>query len=687
MKREPFTTQFNYPETRQDDVVDNYHGTLVADPYRWLEDAESPETKAWVSAQNELTQSLLAQSPVREQIKERLTEIWNYPKYSTPMRRGSRIFFSKNNGLQNQAVIYWQESFTDKPKLLLDPNLIVEDGTAAMTSSAISPDGNYFAYGISQSGSDWQEIRVREVATGQDFAERLERCRYSTIVWREDNAGFYYNRFSEPDDVRKEEQYQQLYWHQLDTPQSADLLQFECRGQPSWVLNLAKSSDGQYLVVHIWQGTDSQNRLYYRRMWDDNPFVRLLDRADAQYLFVDGVDGRFYLHTDLHAPTGRVMAIDLAQPEPEFWQEIVPASNDPISFVSTVNHELLVVYLHHAHHEIKRFSLKGTRLGEVELPALGAIVGLSAELEDEEMFLSFSSFLFPTTVYKFDFVDNKLQPIYIPELDFDLQGYETKQVFYQSKDGTTVPMFLTHKKGLALDGANPTILYGYGGFKVNMLPQFYVARTVWLEAGGIFAVANLRGGDEYGEDWHTAGMLENKQTVFDDFISAGEWLIDQKYTSSAKLAIAGGSNGGLLVAACMMQRPDLFGAVHCGVPVIDMLRYHKFTIGKYWVGEYGNAEENEADFNWLYAYSPLHNLVDGESYPATLITTADTDDRVVPAHANKFAATLQAKDSGQNPIILRVETKAGHGLGKPTSKIIEEQADIYAFLWLVMGMA
>lgn len=693
----------SYPVAYQADVVDDYHGVLVRDPYRWLEDPESPETLAWVAAQNELTFGLLRQVPVREAIESHLTEIWDYPKYGLPWRRGKHTFFFKNDGLQNQAVLYWQERQESEPNVLLDPNLLSEDGTVALTNLSLNKEGTLIAYGLSSSGSDWQEIRIRDVVSGQDYEEVLRWCKFTGIAWKHDNTGFFYNRYREPGTVPPEDQYHhnRVYWHQLGTPQEADQLVYERLDAKELAFNPSITDDGHYIVLYVWHGTDTRNRIYYRDVESDQPFVYLLDEQDARYDFITNIGHTFYFNSDLEAPRGRIIAIDIRQPEREAWQEIIPQQEDVLSFVHLINQQFVVAYLHHAHHQLKIFNLDGSFVCEIELPALGSITGLSGRQEDREMFVGLSSFLFPNTAYHYEFERKKLTLYRQSKIAFDPSAYQTKQVFYTSADGTPIPMFITHKKGLPLDGNNPTLLYGYGGFYINLLPTFSISHTIWLEQGGIFAVPNLRGGGEYGEEWHRAGMLEKKQNVFDDFIAAGEWLIENKYTSSERLAIHGGSNGGLLVAACMLQRPELFGAVICGVPVIDMLRYHKFTVGQYWVPEYGNAEENPDDFNFLFAYSPLHNIKADTTYPPILITSADTDDRVVPAHAKKFAATLQraggraggrAGDtaltySPNNPILLRVETKAGHGGGKPTAKIIEEQADIYAFLWEVLGMA
>ncbi|MDQ3701308.1 MAG: prolyl oligopeptidase family serine peptidase, partial [Chloroflexota bacterium] len=575
------------------------------------------------------------------------------------------------------------------------------DGTAAVTNIRFTQDGSRVAYGLSRSGSDWQELHVRDCAAQTDHADVIHWCKFAGIAWHPAGHGFFYNRFPEPGTVPPEDEsnHQRVYWHALGWQQAEDRLVYERPDAKELGFSPHTTDDGAYLVLHVWRGTEPENRFYFRRLtsdpaatapeWapDDGPFVRLLDEADARYDFVDNVGSLFYFHTDLDAPRGRIIAIDVECPQREHWREIVAQGESPIDQVAMVNDQLVVIYLRDVHHQIQRYSRDGAPLGEIALPGVGAVAGLQGRREDTELFLGFTSFLYPLTVLRYDFAAGRLETLRAPEIDFDAGAYETRQVFYRSKDGTRIPMFLTHRRGLALDaldGTNPALLYGYGGFNISLTPAFSVHRLVWLEQGGVLAVANLRGGSEYGEAWHQGGILDRKQNVFDDFIGAAEWLIDQGYTNPGRLAIQGGSNGGLLVAACMTQRPDLFGAVLCQVPVADMLRYHKFTVGRYWTSDYGNAEADPEHFRFLYAYSPVHNVRSGTVYPPTLITSADTDDRVVSAHAKKLAAALQAAQSGpraaDHPILLRVETKAGHGAGKPTAKLIEEQADLYTFL-------
>ncbi len=677
-----------YPPAQKQPVADIYHGAKVPDPYRWLEDPDSKQTRRWVKQQNRLTRRFLSIGTPKENIKARLTKLWDYPRYSAPRRHAARYFFWKNDGLQNQSVLYVQQTLTDEPKVVINPNLLSPDGTVAVTSTAVSEDATLLAYGLSKSGSDEQQIKIRSVDSTADYDETINYCKFTSIAWKHDNSGFFYDRFPDPNSVFPEDRsnYNRVYWHELGTPQSHDPLIYERPDDKELGFSSSITDDGKFLILHVYRGTDVKNRIYYRPVNSSAPFVKLLDKADARYDFVGNDGSLFYFHTDLDAPRGKIIAIDVNDPAPENWREIIPQQSDTIDFVDFINNQFVVAYLHDVHHQLKIYDTSGTPLREIHLPTLGTVSGLSGKQQHTEMFFSFTSFLLPSTSYRYDFLTDRLTVVHEPEIDFDPSPYETRQVFYHSKDGTRVPMFIIHKKGLTLDGGNPTLLYGYGGFAISLKPSFSVSRLIWLEQGGVYALANLRGGAEYGEDWHKAGMLDKKQNVFDDFIAAAKWLIDNKYTSPDKLAIIGGSNGGLLTTACMLQQPDLFGAVVCRVPVTDMLRYHKFTVGRYWVPEYGNAEADPNVFKYLYDYSPLHNIKAGTEYPTILVTSADTDDRVVPAHAKKFVATLQAKAADTNPILLRVETKAGHGAGKPTSKTIEELADIYAFLFKTLNM-
>jgi prolyl oligopeptidase len=683
-----FGQMFHYPFPKKVDVVDDYHGTKVADPYRWMEDLESPELKEWINAENMMTHNYIITNPDLDKINARLTELWNYPKYSFNQKAGNRYFFSYNTGLQNQSVLYMLERGKSDSVVVLDPNTLSKDGTVALSAQAYNTDGTLFAYALSRSGSDQEEIHIKNLNTGKNYDEVLHRAKFVTIAWKPDNSGFYYDKYPEPGTVPKEDEnnFNRVCWHSLNTPQSEDKLVYEQPDAKDLSFSSTVTDDGRYLVLSVFHGTDEQNRIYYRELKSDGPFTRLLNQADAKYSFIDNEGSTFYFLTDLNAPKGKIIAIDLDHPGSDQWKEVIPTGNDVMSSVGLIHHTFVVSYLHDAYSQMKFYDEHGSYIKDLELPTLGSVGGMWGKNEDTELFFSFTSFLYPSTVFRYDFTAGTLSPFREIKISFDPSGFETKQVFYPSKDGTKIPMFLTYKKGLQLDGNNPVLLYGYGGFAVNQTPGFSASRVVWLENGGIYALACLRGGSEYGEDWHKAGMLGNKQNVFDDFIYAAKYLIEQKYSSSPRLAIMGGSNGGLLTAACELQEPQLFGAVVSQVPVTDMLRYHKFTIGRYWAGEYGNAEENADQFKFMYAYSPLHNIKKGVAYPPTLITTADHDDRVLPCHAMKYAATMQANDAGINPILIRIDVKAGHGAGKPTAKIIEELADTYAFLFKSLGM-
>jgi prolyl oligopeptidase len=677
---------FPYPPARRDDVVDDYHGTAVSDPYRWLEDPHSPDTQAFVAAQNELTRSFVDELPGHAAWTERLTRLWNYPRVTPPEVRHGRFFFQRNDGLQNQPVLYRQDGPTAEPVVLLDPNGLSDDGAVALINESYTDDGRLLAYSLSVAGSDWQEIRVRDTDTAQDHADLIQWCKFTDAAWLPDNSGFFYARYPAPGEMpdAPPSTHQRVYFHRLGTAQATDALVYARPDAPDLGFAPQVTGDGRYLILTVWDGTDPRNRLYYRDLSSDGDFVRLIDVMEAKYEFLTNDGPLFYFVTDLAAPNGRIIALNIANPDRAHWQEIVPESDEVIELTAVVHNHFIVDRLHHAHHRLSLYRLDGAPAGEIPLPVPGSVMALHGRRAHDTLYIAFQSFLYPPTVLRYHIPTGELTTWHKPDIPFDATAYETTQVFYPAKDGTRVPLFITYKKGLRLDGQNPTLLYGYGGFNISLTPLFSVSRLAWLEQGGVYAQASLRGGTEYGETWHQAGMLGNKQNVFDDFIAAAEWLIDQGYTSPAKLAIEGRSNGGLLVAACLLQRPDLYGAVHCGVPVIDMLRYHKFTAGRYWTSEYGNGETDPDHFRFLMAYSPLHNVRPGVSYPPTLITTAETDDRVVPMHAEKFAATLQAADSGRHPLLLRVEVRAGHGLGKPTGKLIAEAADVYTFLWAML---
>jgi prolyl oligopeptidase len=679
-----------YPTARKVEHVDEYHGTKVPDPYRWLEDADSAETKAWVEAENGVTFSYLNQIPAREKIKNRITKLWNYEKYGTPFEQGGKYFYSKNDGLQNQSVYYVANKLDDpNPRVLIDPNKLSTDGTVALSGLAISEDGKHLAYGLAASGSDWNEWHVRDVETGQDLPDTLKWVKFSGASWMKDGSGFFYSRYDEPKDgkeLRTANYFQKLYFHKLGTPQSEDPLVYERKDQAEWGIGGGVSEDGRYLMITITKGTSPMNLFFYKDLKDPNAkVVEIVTEFEADYTPIGNDGTTFFFRTDLKAPRGRVIAIDVTKPERTNWKEVIPQSAEKLNSVNILNHQLVGEYLKDARSQVKIFNLDGKFVREVDLPGIGTAGGFGGKATDTETFYSFSGFTAPGVIYRYDMKTGKSTLFRQPKVDFDPAGYETKQVFYTSKDGTKVPMFIVHKKGIKLDGQNPTLLYGYGGFSISLTPAFSPSRLVWMEMGGVFAMPNLRGGGEYGEDWHVAGTKLKKQNVFDDFIGAAEWLIKNKYTSTPKLAIQGGSNGGLLVGACMTQRPDLFGACLPAVGVMDMLRFNQFTIGWAWESDYGSPK-NADEFKVLFAYSPYHNLKPGTKYPPTLVTTADHDDRVVPAHSFKFAARLQEAHAGDAPVLIRIETKAGHGAGKPTAKVIEEVADQWGFLTKVLGM-
>jgi prolyl oligopeptidase len=682
-------TPLSYPVAKKVDQTDDYHGTKVADPYRWLEDANSAETKEWVDAENKVTQSWLAQIPQREAIRQRLTQLWNYERYSVPYKEGGRYFFSRNDGLQNQAVLYTMKTLSDSPRLLLDPNTLAADGTVALAGLAVSPDGKLLAYSTAASGSDWNEIRVRDVDTGKDLEDHVRWVKFSSTAWTRDGKGFFYSRYDEPKEATKladVNYFQKLYYHKLGTPQSADVLVYDRPDEKEWGFGGNTTDDGRYLIITATKGTAHKYRVFYKDLSKpDSKVMPLIDNFEAGYDFVDNVGSVFYFVTDRKAPRKRIVAIDLAKPAEANWKTVVPEGPQTLVSGHMVNNQLVTEYLADARSVVKVVDLKGKPVREIGLPGIGSVSGFGGKRGDTETFFSFTGFTTPTTIYRLDMKSGASSVFRQPKVAFNPADYETRQQFYTSRDGTKVPMFIVSKKGLKLDGSNPTYLYGYGGFNISMTPGFSPANLAWMEMGGVYVVANLRGGGEYGEAWHEAGTKLKKQNVFDDFIGAAEWLVNNKVTSPSKLAIGGGSNGGLLVGAAMTQRPELFGAAIPQVGVMDMLRFHKFTIGWAWTSDYGSSE-NPEEFKALVKYSPLHNLKPGTCYPATMITTADHDDRVVPAHSFKFAATAQAAQTGGNPVIIRIDTKAGHGAGKPTSKQIEEVADRWGFLSKALHM-
>jgi len=679
------TFKLKYPETRRVEHVDIYHGTKVADPYRWLEDdvRESAEVADWVEQQNKVAFGYLESIPERERIEKRIHQLWDYEKFGTPFRAGDRFFYYHNSGLQNQSVLYTLKSLDGTPQILFDPNTWSKDGTVALAGTRFSDDGKYVAYGIQDAGSDWRTWRVMEVESGKKLDDELKWVKFSSPTWKKDGSGFYYGAFDEPADDQQFQSLnlnQKLYFHKLGTPQSEDELIYERPDQPEWGFDPRVTEDGRYLVITVWKGTDDKYRVLYVDLENSNSTpVELINNFDNEYSLIGNEGSVFYFKTDLNAPMKKVIAIDFSQPERANWKTIVPEDENVLTGVSFVGDRFLCKYLKDAKTQVKQFTMLGKLEREINFPGLGSAFGFGGKRDYQETFYSFSSFATPSSIYRYDIATGKSTLYKQSQVQFNPADYEVQQVFFTSKDGTKVPMFIAHKKGIELNGNNPTLLYGYGGFNIPLSPSFSISRLAWMEMGGVYVQANLRGGGEYGEKWHRAGTKLNKQNVFDDFISAAEWLIEKKYTSSKKLAIQGGSNGGLLVGACMTQRPDLFAACLPAVGVMDMLRFHKFTAGRFWVDDYGSAD-NADEFAALYKYSPYHNLKPGTAYPATMVTTADTDDRVVPGHSFKFAARLQKCHVGDNPVLIRIETKAGHGSGKPTSKIIEELADVWAFL-------
>lgn len=679
-------SNFVYAPAPKSDQTDDYFGTKVADPYRPLEDADSAATRKWIEAENKLTYDYLAKIPQRKQIKQRLTKLWNYERYGIPFHEGSDYFFSKNTGLQNQSVFFVAKELPGKPRLLLDPNVLSKDGTIALSGLAVPDGGKLLAYGLATAGSDWQEWKVRDIATGKDLSDNVKWVKFSGASWARDGKSFFYSRYDEPksEQLKQTNYFHKVYRHTIGTPQSQDELVYERPDHKDWLFNASVTEDGEYLVITVSQGTDPKKRIFYKDLRQpDSKVVELLNKQDAAYEFIEHEGSLFWFQTDLNAPKGRIIAIDVDHPGD--IKEVVPQAEDKLESVSLVGDRFIASYLKDAHSVVRLFETSGKSTGEIPLPGLGSAGGFSGKRKDAETFYSYVSFTEPATIYRYDFKTGQSSPLFRPKVDFKSDDYVTEQVFYQSKDGTKVPMFLTHRKGLEKNGNNPTLLYGYGGFNASSTPSFSTAVAVWLEMGGVYALANLRGGGEYGEEWHQAGTKLKKQNVFDDFIAAGEWLIANKYTSTPNLAIQGRSNGGLLVGACLNQRPDLWGATLPAVGVMDMLRFQKFTIGWAWTSDYGSSE-NKEEFEALYKYSPLHNIKPGVKYPPTLVTTADHDDRVFPGHSFKFAAALQAAQAGPAPVLIRIETRAGHGAGKPTAKIIEEQTDQWAFLVKNLGM-
>jgi len=675
-----------YPKIKTETQTDNYHGIQIADPYRWLENDTASDVIDWVNEENKITQNYLGQIPYRAKIKNRLTEIWDFPKYSSPFKEGDWYYFFKNEGLQNQSNLYRQKGLTGEPEVFLDPNKLSEDGTASLASFTFSKDHKYCAVGVAQSGSDWNEIFVMDVTTKQKLTDKIEWVKFSGAIWK--GNGFYYSRYDEPAKGKafsNANEFMKIYYHQMGTAQSADELIYEDKKNPLRYFNAGITEDERFMFINISEGTNGNEILIKDLSKNEKVFKTLFKGFENNYSLIDNVGDKILATTDKGAAKYKLIEVDPTNTDEKNWKTIITESADLLEGVSYWGGKLFTTYLKNASTRIYKFNADGTGKEEIKLPGIGTASGIGGKKEDTETFYTFTSFTNPGEIYKYDLKTGKSELFRKTEVKFNANEFETKQVFYTSKDGTKVPMFIMHKKGLKLDGNNPTMLYGYGGFNISLTPSFSVSRIMFLEQGGVYAIASLRGGGEYGEDWHKAGMLGKKQNVFDDFIAAAEYLISEKYTSSNKLGINGGSNGGLLVGACMTQRPELFKVAIPAVGVLDMLRYHKFTIGWGWAVEYGSSDKKE-DFDWLIKYSPLHNVKQGVKYPATMIMTSDHDDRVVPAHSFKFAAELQSKADTLNPILIRIDSKAGHGAGKPTTKLIEDAADMWSFVLWNLGV-
>ncbi len=684
-----------YPESRRDEsVVDDYHGTKVADPYRWLEDDNSAQTQAWVDAQNRVTEKVLAAIPERTEIASRLKELINSERVSTPTKIGGHWVYSANDGLQNQPVMYKARTLKGPREVLLDPNQLSSDGTAALSETSFSNDGRYLAYAISRAGSDWNEWKIRDVATGRDLPDALKWTKFMGVSWTKDGKGFFYMRYPEPtagDELTGTNENSKVYYHMVGEPQEKDALVYERPDHPRWMFDTNVTRDGRFLSLDQHEGAEHKKRIWVRDLTKSGaPFMPLFDQFDADYSIIGNEGSRFFVSTTKDAPRGKLVAVDLKNPAPENWKTIIPESKklDVLDSVSRVGKRFVAVWTTDAHKIMRVYGPRGGFQYQVKLPTIGSVSGFepTTHRETRRGFFTFSSFNYPGTHFRLNLETGKTKVYWRPKLPIDPSKFEVAQIFYPSKDGTKIPMFIVHKKGLKLDGTNPTYLYGYGGFGISMTPGFSYTNIAWLERGGVYAVANLRGGGEYGQEWHDAGRLDKKQNVFDDFIAAAEFLIREKYTSSPRLAIGGGSNGGLLVGAAMTQRPDLFGAAVPQVGVLDMLRFHLFTVGRAWISDYGISETKEG-FNTLIRYSPLHNVKPGTSYPATMVMTGDHDDRVVPAHSHKFTAALQAAQASPGPILTRVEKNAGHSAGTPMSKLIQEAADKWAFILKALGVS
>ena len=686
---QPLTMQ--YPLTSTIEHVDTYHGIKVPDPYRWLEDdvRESDDVKQWVDAQNEVTFAYLESIPERDIIKERLKALWDYDRYGMPAKEGGLYYYTYNDGLQNQDVIYVQASLDAEAKLLVDPNSWSDDGTVALASYFPSPDGKHMAYLIQDGGSDWRKARVIQVDNGTVLDDELDWLKFTGLTWAKDGSGFYYSRYPEPKDEEKFQSLnlnQAVYFHRLGTQMDEDVLIYTQPENPEWGYSASVTDDGAHLVITVWKGTDDRYQIVHQDLTDpDAEPGMLIEGFDNDYSLVGNVGSELFFRTNKDAPRNRLIAIDVNDPEPENWREIIAEGPDVLDGVSLVGGKIVTDYMQDAQTVVKIFDLDGKQTGTVDLPGIGTASGFNGKFDDPETFFAYTSYNTPTTVNRLDIETGEVSVFRQPDVDFNSDDYLVKQVFYESGDGTRVPMFIAHHKDVVPDGKTPTMLYGYGGFNISLTPGFSITRLAWMEMGGVYAVANLRGGGEYGQAWHKAGTKLNKQNVFDDFIAAAEYLIAENYTNPSKLAIFGGSNGGLLVGAVTNQRPDLFAAAVPAVGVMDMLRFHEFTAGRFWVDDYGSSE-NPEEFKALYAYSPYHNVKTGADYPAVMVTTADTDDRVVPGHSFKYAAAMQKAQGSAAPILIRIETRAGHGAGKPTDMVIEDYADRWAFLVRNLGM-
>ncbi len=679
---------YNYPETRKDNVVDEYFGTKVQDPYRWLENDSSQETKDWVKKQNNVTFDFINKIPFRNKIKEKFTQIYNYARYSVPFKRGGNYFFFKNDGLQNQDVLFIQKSLDDKPTIILNPNELSKDGTVALSSLGVSEDGRYLGYSVSKGGSDWQEIFVKDIKTNKLTDDHILDVKFSNISWY--NDGFFYSRYPSPkksEALSAANQFQKIYYHKLGTSQDKDVLIYKNDEHPNYMYDVKVSDDKKYIFLNEREST-SGNALYFSELnLNKLDFKCIHSGFKYDFSAIDHINGKLYISTNCDAPEYKLIAVSPENYAKDNWEDIIPKTEDILTHCYIRDNRLITIYMHDAHSVVKFYDIDGKYQSTLQLPGIGSVGKFSAIRNENIAFYSFSSYTTPPVIFKYDFETQKSEIYRQPEIKgLDFNKYTSEQVFYESKDGTKIPMFITYKKGMKRDGDNPTLLYGYGGFNISITPSFSISRMLWLQNGGILAVANLRGGGEYGEKWHKGGTLTNKQNVFDDFISAAEYLINNKYTSSKKLAIQGGSNGGLLIGAVTNQRPDLFAVSLAHVGVMDMLRYQNFTIGKAWRTDYGLSSDSKEMFEYLYGYSPLHNVSDTAKYPAVLVITADHDDRVVPAHSFKYIATLQEKYKGNNPVMIRIETQAGHGAGKPVSKQIEELADIYSFIYQNMNI-